>query len=172
MPSSVREQGMGIAVSSSHIFAALSSSFSSLTHRKHPRTSMWGLPRGCSFALPAPVWVPSPTGGSPGAVCFSARLPQVHKSCLKTCSSTCSSTHGATGPARTLLQCRAPTRLLWVYPWLWPWHGVPVGCGGYVLCCGPVWAEGDSLPHLFPTGCKIICSPVPGIPSPLLSSRT
>lgn len=82
----------------------------------------------------------------PGAVCFSAGLPQVHKSCLKTCSSI----HGATGPARALLH-----GLLWACPlalalaWgphglqgvsglqrnVLPHHGLPHRLQGNLLSC-------------------------------------
>lgn len=159
MPSSTRGQGMRIAVSSSHVFAAPPPSFSSPAPVS-PTGDIQELLQCEPFAEAAALHYLLQHGSSlswgtvlpPRAVCFSAGLPQVHKSCLKTSSSTCSSIHGATGAARTLL------------------HGFPWGHGllwahplALALAWGPPWASG---------GCLLCCAPASGFNTYILQPQT
>jgi len=143
---------MGVAVSSSHVVSAASSS---------------------SLSAPAPAWLPShgrqffmnfsSVSPSHGAQSFRNRLLQRgssrgHKPCQQTCSGVGSSLHGSAGPGRSLLQRGAPHSLLRAF--------TCSGVGSSLGCAwrsAPLWASmccrGTAcLTRVCSAGCRGICA--------------
>jgi len=136
---------MWVAVSSSHVVSAASSSSKEgvLTlcpcSRLHELLQCGYFPWADFFMKCSSVG-PSMGCSPSGTACSSMGPPWGHKPCQQTCSSMGFSLHGFTGPARSLLQ----PQLLRAHPPA-PIQGPSWTAGGYLLHCGPPWAA--CLPH-------------------------